>query len=751
MVAPFIRGVGRIAASGFDFPTPLFLRRAASEGIPAAPVESVLPGVRRARPVADPQDVQFINPRLGTPEAPPIRILPPELMPGYVPPPVPAARAVEPYTIASERYTDIINPIVPGRSPAQVRYMPLPPDEAARITRYAEEDPFSAILDAVNAIEDAANPEQFAVALQAVRAVRRGAPESDIFAPMQRTLDNTINRRAVELGIPQDVIDELPLISNAARPRGLFKESRDLADKGFDAQEQNAWPFLQSLRKQKKNLAKSSPSESDFNTVGALIFGQAGGQILRMVRSGDIGLTHARRLHDEAVDLYLDMLKADLGAVVRGKGLRALKGENLAKMSEEGRTRMYGFAMQSADTPDEVSAISALWRNDIKNPNFFDELDMLEGHAVERLNSFARVDPWTAKPRARATIDEQSITEANVAQRDFDARRATSDDTRPSFPSDDASPDDTIVRRTYRNEQGELVEEVTGGGRSRLISGEDIARERLYPEPKNKNPWKMTFADRPSHPMKPAFQGESTMDLVFSGDRTATTRATNYNVDVGDVIDFADDAGRIARVRVTKAPYQLPQPLSADHRNRLAARWSELEGWDPSLYDEYIGQWQFQYELIGEVKGPRFLASAPVPGKGKSWGQFSDGAESFEVSTKGTQQGRQYSAFNARIKGRGNKSIEDIYQIDIKGGEKLAPGRYSMKGKLPEGMTPDEAYETYKNLWREWFQENPRKLQEISELTQGKKITDQYASSNVSQARAIYEILVESGLWRGLT
>lgn len=140
-----------------------------------------------------------------------------------------------------------------------------------------------------------------------------------------------------------------------------------------------------------------------------------------------------------------------------------------------------------------------------------------------------------------------------------------------------------------------------------------------------------------------------------------------------------------------------------------------------------------------------------IPGKGKSWGQFSGDSPGFEVSTRGTTEGKRFSAFNARIKARGNKSIEDIYQIDIKGGEKIGPGRYSKKGPGYDGpLSYDELYAQYKQLWREWFNENPQRLQEIAQLTEGKMITDQFARSDISQARAIFEILEEAGMWRGL-
>ena len=250
--------------------------------------------------------------------------------------------------------------------------------------------------------------------------------------------------------------------------------------------------------------------------------------------------------------------------------------------------------------------------------------------------------------------------------------------------------------------------------------------------------------------MRPELRGKTTMDLIFDGKRTATTRDTAWKVKAGDIIDFVGDDGMVARVQVTKAPYRLPAPNNPEHLRKLSDRWSELEGWDPSLYESMVGKWQFQYNLVDDVALlPK--RSAQISGKGTSWGQKPEGVPSFEVSTKGTNEGKRYSAFNARIRARGNKSIEDIYQVDIKGGEKLAAGKYSKKGRLYDGpLTDDQLYDEYKNLWRQFFDENPLRLTEISNLTEGKKIIDRYASSDISQARAIYEILSEAGLWRGL-
>lgn len=77
-----------------------------------------------------------------------------------------------------------------------------------------------------------------------------------------------------------------------------------------------------------------------------------------------------------------------------------------------------------------------------------------------------------------------------------------------------------------------------------------------------------------------------------------------------------------------------------------------------------------------------------------------------ECSTKGD---RRFSAFCARIKGRDNKSIEEIYQA-----AKIFPGgitdqswRYA-KGRRPINI--EFVKKLYAQLWDEYIKENPELL-----------------------------------------
>ena len=106
--------------------------------------------------------------------------------------------------------------------------------------------------------------------------------------------------------------------------------------------------------------------------------------------------------------------------------------------------------------------------------------------------------------------------------------------------------------------------------------------------------------------MAPQHAGKSTMDLILEGKRTGTTRASlgqfkkpdGSTLQVGDLVEFTDNAGRKALVEITKAPYQLPRSSDPAQMDWYARTWSKYEGWDPSMYSKFADQWQIQYELL---------------------------------------------------------------------------------------------------------------------------------------------------------
>lgn len=110
----------------------------------------------------------------------------------------------------------------------------------------------------------------------------------------------------------------------------------------------------------------------------------------------------------------------------------------------------------------------------------------------------------------------------------------------------------------------------------------------------------------------------------------------------------------------------------------------------------------------------------------KGWARTSPNG--YEVSSRGD---KTYSAFNAKLSD--GRSIEQAYQ-EAKG-----------TGKGQPAKDPNFDYwGTYKGLWNQWASENPQLIQELKTKSAGKVLTDQFASTENNQARALSEIIGNS-------
>lgn len=135
-----------------------------------------------------------------------------------------------------------------------------------------------------------------------------------------------------------------------------------------------------------------------------------------------------------------------------------------------------------------------------------------------------------------------------------------------------------------------------------------------------------------------------------------------------------------------------------------------------------------------------------------NWARTSD--NSYEVSTRGD---KRFSALVAAFKEGtiiegtdvGGKTIEYVYQNVIKkSGKGKAPSKdsklYNESLNTKEEREDFSYYEGYLPLWQEWARQNPELIEELREKTKGKTLTDQFANTRVSQARALAQILNES-------
>lgn len=108
-----------------------------------------------------------------------------------------------------------------------------------------------------------------------------------------------------------------------------------------------------------------------------------------------------------------------------------------------------------------------------------------------------------------------------------------------------------------------------------------------------------------------------------------------------------------------------------------------------------------------------------------------------ECSSKGD---KQFSAFYARIRWRGNKTIEELYQA-----RKMFEGGISGLGiKEAKGRRPinlEDCQSFYSQLWNEYFDENPDLLLVISQYNGFSDIFGQ--PGHVCQAVEVYRIAKE--------
>lgn len=115
----------------------------------------------------------------------------------------------------------------------------------------------------------------------------------------------------------------------------------------------------------------------------------------------------------------------------------------------------------------------------------------------------------------------------------------------------------------------------------------------------------------------------------------------------------------------------------------------------------------------------------------------------YEVSSKGD---KRFSALYARFKD--GRSIEEAYQLDVKGYRVQGNDWRCGKGKPP--LVDIDLWPAYLALWTQWANENPLLIEDLRHEAQGKILTDMFASSPISQARALAQILNSTSLAQGL-
>lgn len=131
------------------------------------------------------------------------------------------------------------------------------------------------------------------------------------------------------------------------------------------------------------------------------------------------------------------------------------------------------------------------------------------------------------------------------------------------------------------------------------------------------------------------------------------------------------------------------------------------------------------------------------------WARYSNNG--YELSSAGDSR---FSALKARFKEGtvlfghdvGGRTIESVYQHGVKQGDWVTDNNNKTgapKSKeIITGGTEDDSYaQGYLPLWQEWAKQNPELIEDLREKAEGKILTDKFAKTKVSQARAFADIL----------
>lgn len=172
----------------------------------------------------------------------------------------------------------------------------------------------------------------------------------------------------------------------------------------------------------------------------------------------------------------------------------------------------------------------------------------------------------------------------------------------------------------------------------------------------------------------------------------------------------------------------------------------------PDRFDENSG-WVLPSTNIGttvdEFVRDFFAGTLKIKKQDKKWARLAQ--DGYEVSTQGD---KRFSALVATFKKGtviegvdvGGMTIERVYQQIIKkSGKGKAPAQdsklYNPALKTKQEQEDFSYTEGYLPLWKVWAEQNPKLIVELGKLSEGKVLTDKFASTRVSQARALADIL----------
>lgn len=153
-------------------------------------------------------------------------------------------------------------------------------------------------------------------------------------------------------------------------------------------------------------------------------------------------------------------------------------------------------------------------------------------------------------------------------------------------------------------------------------------------------------------------------------------------------------------------------------------------GWTRTAGESYITD-----EVLVSQKGLTTFEAVLKKHFYMPWARYSPNG--YECSSKGDTR---FSALFARLED--GRTIEEAYQLDVKGYRRIASHWMQAKGQPPlNGKTRPELLAEYLELWDTWAMENPQLIEELEVASRDKVLTDMFATSDVNQAHALSRII----------
>lgn len=235
--------------------------------------------------------------------------------------------------------------------------------------------------------------------------------------------------------------------------------------------------------------------------------------------------------------------------------------------------------------------------------------------------------------------------------------------------------------------------------------------------------------------------------LVQEAENAPESRTVTLEDDIAFEITYGGDRFDADDVAVAVGPVTR-EGMAAMRQRIVDAAMALYPQQGRDFVERQADAWLSKVEVVGREPERDDGVEAPA-----AWARYD--ADGYEVSTAGDAR---FSAMNARF-AQGTSlgavdvsgmTVEEVYQNVVKRSGKGLPPAAGTVAYNPDLHTDREKEDyTYANgylpLWTIWARQNPRLVSELRRKAAGRPLTDKFAATSVTQARALADIIRGNG------